>query len=227
MPYETLTFPKRINIFAGHYGSGKSEIAVNAAFSMSRSSENLLMADMDIVNPFFRSVDAKKPLEAIGVQVVAPLFANTNVDVPALVPEIATGLKNPNRSVILDVGGDEDGARVLGRYHKEIREGDYDLFFVINRARPMTQSVDQTILYMETISAASRLRVTKLLSNTHFLAHTTIDDVLYGLELTREVSAKTGIPIAATCVFDALAEAAECRIDTPIFVLSKNILLPF
>ncbi len=227
MRYEPLVFPKRINIFSGHYGSGKSEIAVNAAFAIKKEGVSLLMADMDIVNPFFRSVDAKKVLEEAGISVAAPLFANTNVDVPALVPEIAAALKNPNRSVILDVGGDEDGARVLGRYHHEIVEGSYDMFFVVNRARPMTQNAQDTILYMESIQEASRLKITRLLNNTHFLADTKPEDILYGLELCREISDKTGIPVAATCILDTMAEGLADKLNTPVLLLNKNILLPF
>lgn len=220
-------FDKRINIFAGHYGSGKSEIAVNAAVVIKQHNENVLMADMDIVNPFFRSVDARNMLEGLGIKVVAPLFANTNVDVPALVPEISVALRNPYRSVILDVGGDEDGARVLGRYHNDILEGDYDMFFVINRARPMTTSLDETIQYMEAIQCASRLKITRLINNTHFLDQTSADDIKYGLELVHQVSEKTGVPIASTCIMDNLEGTFEGIIDTPLFRISKNILLPF
>lgn len=220
-------FEKRINIFAGHYGSGKSEIAVNAAVAMKKNGGNVVMADMDIVNPFFRSVDAKNRLEGLGIRVVAPLFANTNVDVPALVPEISTALRSPGKKVILDVGGDEEGARVLGRYHGDIGEGEYDMYFVINRARPLTRGVDETIKYMDEIQFSSRLKVTWLISNTHFLDQTSIGDIKYGLELTRQVSEKTGVPIAATCLMDELNLEAGDQIDTPLFIIKKNIFLPF
>jgi energy-coupling factor transporter ATP-binding protein EcfA2 len=220
-------FDKRINIFAGHYGSGKSEIAVNAAVAIRKNRDNVLMADMDIVNPFFRSVDAKAMLKALGIDVVAPLFANTNVDVPALVPEIATALRNPEKSIILDVGGDEDGARVLGRYHNDIPEDGYDMYLVINRARPLTRDADSVLEYMDAISASSRLKVTKLLSNTHFLGNTTPDDVEYGLELALQVSARTGVPVAATCVMEDLEPMLRGFDKTPLLVLRKNILLPF
>src|SRR5690606_24085526 len=130
--------------------------------------ENVVLADMDIVNPFFRSLDAKNILESRGISVLAPLFANTNVDVPALIPEIAAAIKNRNNSVILDVGGDEDGARVLGRYRSDIQDGEYDMFFVIDRARPLTGDPEDTLQYMEAIQEASRLKVTKLISNTHY-----------------------------------------------------------
>jgi len=219
-------FDKRINIFTGHYGTGKSEIAVNAAVSIKQERENVVLADMDIVNPFFRSLDAKNILESRGISVLAPLFANTNVDVPALIPEIAAAIKNRNNSVILDVGGDEDGARVLGRYRSDIQDGEYDMFFVINRARPLTGDLEDTLQYMEDIQEASRLKVTKLISNTHYLDQTTPDDVRHGLELSRQVSEKTGIPIAAVSVMEGMEYLAKDP-DIPLFVLRKNIRLPF
>lgn len=224
---ETIHFNKRVNIFSGHYGSGKSEISVNAAVAIREKHDIVVMADMDIVNPFFRSLDAKNALEALGIKVVAPLFANTNVDVPALVPEISTALKDRNRRVILDVGGDEDGARVLGCYHAEIPDDDYDMFFVFNRARPLTRELKETILYLRTIEEASRRKITQLINNTHYLGETSIDDVFYGLELAREISAETGIPLAATCVMEGLETQLEGKIDHPLFIIKKNILLPF
>lgn len=224
---DTIRFDKRVNIFSGHYGSGKSEISVNAAVSIKKKYENVLMADMDIVNPFFRSVDAKNALESMGIKVVAPLFANTNVDVPALVPEISVGLRDKKRRVILDVGGDEDGARVLGRYHSDIPEDDYDMFFVFNRARPMTRELKDTMNYIRTIEEASRRKITQLINNTHYLDETSMEDVLYGLELAREISDKTGIPLAATCVMEGLEHQLEGSVGHPIYVINKNILLPF
>ncbi len=224
---KTIQFKKRINIFCGHYGSGKSEISVNAAVSIKGEEQDVLLADMDIVNPFFRSVDAKNALEARGIKVVAPLFANTNVDVPALVPEISVALKGKSRHVILDVGGDEDGARVLGRYHLDIPNEEYDMFFVFNRARPMTRDLKSTLKYIREIEAASRLKVTQLIHNTHYLEETTLEDVLYGVELAREIGRELNVPLAATCVMEGLAGQLTEQLDHPIYVLNKNILLPF
>jgi energy-coupling factor transporter ATP-binding protein EcfA2 len=224
---DKLTFTKRVNIFCGHYGSGKSEISVNAAVLIGQTHQDVLMADMDIVNPFFRSIDARNALEALGIKVAAPLFANTNVDVPALVPEVSTALRSKERHVILDVGGDEDGARVLGRYHLDIPQDDYDMFFVFNRARPLTRELNETLNYIREIEAASRQKVTRLINNTHYLSETTVNDVLYGLELAKEISRETGIPLAATCVMEGLEGELASRLDHPVFVLKKNILLPF
>lgn len=222
-----LRFDKRINIFCGHYGSGKSEISVNSAVSVKSAYDDVLLVDLDIVNPFFRSLDAKNKLETLGISVIAPEFANTNVDVPVIGPEIAAALRNQNRRVILDVGGDEDGARVLGRYFFDIPQQDYDMFFVFNRSRPMTRDLSETIEYINEIQLASRLKITRLINNTHYLGETTPEDVLYGAELAREISEKTGIPLAASCVMKGFKHDIASRIDHPLFVLDNHILMPF
>ena len=185
------------------------------------------MADMDIVNPFFRSVDAKSALESKGIKVIAPIYANTNVDVPVVGPEISVALRHNTRRVILDVGGDEDGAKVLGRYYHEIDKNDYDMFFVFNRSRPMTTNLDDSIKYIREIEGASRLKISGIINNTHYLEETTVDDIMHGLELSREITKGTGIPIFATCVMEGMEKQLEGKIDHSIIVLRKSILLPF
>lgn len=220
-------FNKRVIIFSGHYGSGKSEISVNTAFLIKKKNSDVLLADMDIVNPFFRSLDAREALESCGIKTIAPMYANTNVDVPVIGPEISAALRNKSRSVILDVGGDEEGSRVLGRYHNDIPHNDYDMFFVFNRSRPMTTNLSDTMIYIREIEEASRLKFTGLINNTHFLEETTIEDILHGEELAREISDETGIPLFATGVMEGVEKQLEGKIDHHIIILRKNILLPF
>lgn len=224
---EKAIFKKRINIFCGHYGSGKSEISVNTAFLLKEKFDDVLLADMDIVNPYFRSFDAKTALENRGIKVVAPMYANTNVDIPVVGSEISVSLRHNSRRVILDVGGDEDGATILGRFCHEISQNEYDMFFVMNRARPMTINPEETLNYIYEIEAASRLRITGIINNTHYLEETTADDIMYGLELSREIEKKTGIPIFATAVMEGMKDKLEGKIDHPLIVLRKNLFLPF
>ncbi|MGI6085736.1 MAG: hypothetical protein ACOYIF_09875 [Acetivibrionales bacterium] len=224
---ERIIFNKRINIFCGHYGSGKSEISVNTAFMFKKKYDDVLLADMDIVNPYFRSVDAKSALENKGIKVIAPMYANTNVDVPVVGPEISVALRHDTRRVVLDVGGDEEGAKVLGRFYHEIYQNDYDMFFVLNRSRPMTTNLDETLAYIREIEAASRLKISGIINNTHYLGETTADDILYGLELSREITTQTGIPLRATGVMEGMETELDGKIDHPVIVLHKNLLLPF
>lgn len=220
-------FDKRVTIFSGHYGSGKSEISVNTAFILRKKCMDVLLADMDIVNPFFRSIDAKRALESAGIRTIAPMYANTNVDVPAIGPEISAALHNESLRVILDVGGDEEGARVLGRFSKEIPEDDYDMFFVFNRSRPMTTNLSDTLVYIREIEVSSRLKFTGIINNTHFMDETTADDILYGAQLALEISHETGIPFFASSVMEELVPKLEPGIDHPLIILKRNIIMPF
>lgn len=221
------SFNKRVIVFSGHYGSGKSEISVNTAFLLKKNNSDVLIADMDIVNPFFRSYDAKEALEAVGIKTIAPMYANTNVDVPVIGPEISAALRNNSRNVILDVGGDEEGSRVLGRYHNDIPRDDYDMFFVFNRSRPMTTNLSDALIYISEIEEASRLKFTGLINNTHFLGETTIEDILYGAELAEEISRETGIPLFASAVMEEIVGQLGGKLNHPVIILHKNILLPF
>jgi len=224
---EKASFKNRINIFCGHYGSGKSEISVNTAFILKEKFDDVLLADMDIVNPYFRSFDAKTALESRGIKVVAPMYANTNVDIPVVGSEISVAFRHKSRRVILDVGGDEDGATILGRFCHEINKNEYDMFFVLNRARPMTINPEETLTHIREIEAASRLKITGIINNTHFLEETTVDDIMYGLELSREIEKRTGIPIFATSVMEGMEGRLEGRVNHPLIVLRKNLFLPF
>lgn len=199
-PWETLFAPARVIIIAGHYGSGKSEIAVQYARSMAQSGRRVLLADMDIVNPFFRSLDAKNVLEAEGIRVTAPMFANTNVDVPALVPEVTNALWDAQTVVVLDVGGDGDGARVLGRYHKDIQPEEVAMVFVFNASRPMTRTAATAAVQMEEIEFASRQRFTHILNNTHLLQDTDARILAEGECEAVRLSALRHCPLAGTVV---------------------------
>jgi len=202
----SLLGPARVFIFAGHYGSGKSEISVQFARRLAASGKRVLMADMDIVNPFFRSLDARILLENDGVRVAAPLFANTNVDVPAMVPEISVALRDPSLHVVLDVGGDGDGARVLGRYHRELGEAALAMVFIFNASRPMTRNADTAAGQMREIEFASRQRFTHILNNTHLLHETTCPDVLAGEREALVLADRTGLPLAASVFDEAMKE---------------------
>jgi energy-coupling factor transporter ATP-binding protein EcfA2 len=207
-------FPQaRIVIFAGHYGSGKSEISVQYARLMAQAGHRVLLADMDIVNPFFRSLDARALLEGEGVQVVAPLFANTNVDVPALVPEITSALHRADMLVVLDVGGDGDGARVLGRYHRDIPEAELAMVFVFNASRPMTRTAKAAALQMEEIEAASRQRFTHVINNTHLLEETNFLLVREGEREAAALAGLRGCPLAGTVVATQLEQTGQEMFD--------------
>lgn len=186
---------KRITIFTGHFGSGKTEVSINFAISLKKIYNKVILIDLDIVNPYFRTKDAEEMLRKEGIRVIASKFANTNVDIPALPPEILSAFSDKDAAVVIDVGGDEDGAVALGRYKKQISAEPYDMFFVFNQKRPGTETREETLMLLHAIEQSSRLSVTGLVNNTNVMGETTHEDILEGQELLERISAETGKPL--------------------------------
>ena len=196
---------KRITIFSGHYGSGKTNIAVNYAFWLKNEGKSVSIADIDIVNPYFRTRDSAKDLEKAGIELVALPFANSNVDLPSLPSEVYGLVQRRDRSVVIDLGGDERGALALGRFTPYIREeNSYDMFFVVNFFRPLTTSVDEAIEALCEIQNAAGLKFTGIVNNSNIGAETTKEDIEKTLERAEELSKKTGLPLVMTTVNEAL-----------------------
>jgi len=187
---------KRLVIVTGHYGSGKTEFAVNYAVKMKELYDNVSLADLDIVNPYFRSREKKLFLEELGIHVLdSSINNNQTLDLPALPAGIMGIIQNLNIKAILDIGGDPVGARVLARFSEQIKKMDYDLFYVINGNRPETQNKENVIKYLRNIEETAGLKVTGLINNTHLLKDTSVLDVEFGHELTKEVSWEIDVPI--------------------------------
>jgi hypothetical protein len=171
---------KRLSIFIGCFGSGKTEISINYAIKLKETYDKVAIVDLDIINPYFRTNDLRDELESRGIKVIAPLFANTNVDVPALTGQINMVFDNEDYLSVIDVGGDDLGAKVLARYKKHIEKAGYDLYFVVNTRRPMTSNIEELYEeYME-ITESSKLDVTGLINNTNTLQYTDEDTILRG-----------------------------------------------
>lgn len=220
-------FAKRINIFAGHFGSGKTEVAVNYAMGLHKVKGKTCIVDLDIVNPFFRTADAKNALESAGVKVLLPRYANTNVDVPAIPPEVSTYFANKEFNVVFDIGGDDLGAKALGRYREELLSEDYDSFFVVNARRPMTDSVDKMLVMFRQVTASARIRFTGIVNNTNLLQFSTSEELLKGHELVKRFSEEVGTPIAFTSGLRDVIEPVRERLGTEVLILDKQILLPW
>lgn len=224
---EYISGTRRISIFTGHFGSGKTEVAVNFAMKLSEQDKKVTIVDFDIVNPFFRTADARSALENRGVRVITPIYANTNVDVPALPPEIYSLFESQTYNVVLDVGGDDVGARALARYREEIIANDYQMYLVINTRRPMTDTPQKITEMIEAIQYTSRLKVTSLVNNTNLLNDTRSEDIEAGMKIIKKVSLDTGIPIGfVSGLNEPMADIGD-RYDTGVLRLEKNIRLPW
>jgi hypothetical protein len=213
----------------GSYGSGKTEIAVNLAFQLSQSGRPVHLADLDLVNPYFRCREARDLLSSRGVRVVVPPGDQVWADLPIVLPEIRGLLRpSPPAVAILDVGGDDVGARALAALRPHVADGDYELWQVINAKRPFTHTVEGCLAMRAAIEHASRWRVTGLVVNTHLIDETTPAVVLEGWHLARGVRDRTGLPVRAVGVMAALAGApALAGIDAPILVLDRHMRPPW
>jgi len=196
---------KRIRIVTGHYGSGKTEFSVNYAIKLAQAGKKVAIADMDIVNPYFRSREKKTEMEKLGIRVVAPLGGYANADIPALPPEIYTLFQDNSYDVVLDAGGDPIGAKVLGRYFNYLKDGNYDMMVVVNANRLETQDAEASVAYIDAIERAARVPATGLINNTHMLRDTTLDDVLRGQEVVEEVSRVKNIPVKYISAIEKIA----------------------
>lgn len=218
---------KRINIFTGHFGSGKTEVAVNFALRLAGEGNNTAIVDMDIVNPYFRTADVKTLLQSRGIKTVIPVYANTNVDVPALPAEINSLLESRDYTGVFDVGGDDTGARALSRYSSEILAEDYDMFLVINIRRPMTGTIPEIIEMVRSIENSSRLKVTKLVNNSNLLGNTSEEIIYKGFLVISEASRLLGIPLGFTSAMKELQPLNTNKAGSEILYMDKLIRLPW
>ena len=192
---------KQLNIISGHYGCGKTNLAVNLASDLARKGKKVVLIDLDIVNPYFRTADLAEPLRKMGVQVAIPEFANTNVDLPVLGAQVDSAIEQKDATVIIDVGGDDSGAAALGRYHAKICARDYQHIYVMNRFRCLTREPEDVVTILREIEGSSRVPVTALVDNSNLSWQTTAQDVRESSAFACEVARLTGLPLLAT-VYD-------------------------
>ena len=220
---------KRLTLFAGHYGSGKTNIAVNYALLLAGEGKKVCIADLDIVNPYFRTKDSAAVLEAAGVHLISPQFANSNVDLPALPAEAYRLVTDRETYGIMDIGGDDRGAYALGRFVPSIlEENDYRMIFVANASRPLTRTAEDAMEVMAEIEAACGLKFTDLINNTNLGSETTAETVLAAENYMQELSRLSGLPIFATTATEEVAAELNGRIENvlPMKLQEKYFDLP-
>ena len=220
---------QRITLFAGHYGSGKTNIAVNYAIMLAGEGKQVCIADLDIVNPYFRTADSEKKLNEAGVHLIRPQFANTNIDLPALPAEAYRLIMDKSCFGVMDIGGDDRGAYALGRYVPAIiQENDYQMVYVVNFFRPLTANVEDAREVMHEIEAACSLRFTAIINNSNLGNETTAQTLLDSISLAEELSKVSGLPILAHCAEKTVAlTASECIANVmPLQLQDKYFDLP-
>lgn len=203
---------KRLSLFAGHYGSGKTNIAINYALDLKKSVNEVYIADMDIVNPYFRTKDSEKELDEAGVKLISLKYANTNVDLPSLPQEIYGLVQRRDCHAVMDIGGDDRGAYALGRYAPYIlEENNYDMFFVANFFRPLTRTAEEAYEVMREIEDACGIPFTGIINNSNVGRETTAEDVESTFDIADDLSRLSSLPVVMTTVTEEVASGLECE----------------
>lgn len=201
---------KRLTLFAGHYGSGKTNIAVNYALKLAREGKRVCIADLDIVNPYFRTKDSAGELAVAGVELVSPRFANTNVDLPALPPEAYRLVHDRSLYGIMDIGGDDRGAYALGRFTPYItEENDYRMAFVANCCRPLTRTAEEAMEVMREIEQACGLAFTCIVNNSNLGTETDAAILRESLPFIEELCRLSGLPLWCHCAEERVASTLD------------------
>ena len=185
----------RISIVTGHYGTGKTEFSVNLALALAAEGASVMLADLDIVNPYFRSRERRSLLEEAGVRLISSSQACSDADVPSLPAALLAILENRDIRGVLDIGGDPVGARVLARFQPKIVQEDYQLIYVLNANRPEVRTAEAAVRYLRGIEATTGLTCTGIVNNTHLCGETTEEEIRKGAALAAEVSSETNIPV--------------------------------
>lgn len=220
-------FDSRVTVLVGHFGSGKTEIALNLAMDLAAGGTPVTMADLDVVKPYFRTRSARALLAEAGIDLLAPDGPNIHADLPIIVPQIRSQLRRSECRLVIDVGGDDVGARVLGSLADVVPVAETDCLLVLNFRRPSTPDPAGAVAMVRQIEAVGRLPVTGLISNTHLMGETSLEVVLDGLEQTRDTAERIGVPVVATAVAAELAGRLRAAADTPVLALRRIVAPPF
>ncbi len=226
------TLSSGITIFAGRFGSGKSEVAINFAISLASRAESgpsasgVFLIDLDVVTPYFRLREMAEEMSGKGVQVIAPAEVGRYLDTPAITPQILGAIQQPARPVVIDVGGDKQGARVLGLYGPAIRQRGYVLHFVVNPYRPFTDTLEGLVRSIAEIEAGARLRVSSLVSNPNLREETTLEHIRVGHARIEGFAKELGLPIAFIGVERRWVESLRGNeFQQPVLALDRHFVM--
>jgi hypothetical protein len=221
----------RIRIFVGAYGSGKTEVAINYTLGLKERGGAIAIADLDLVNPYFRSRELREAFEARGIHVVAPEGALSQADLPIITPDVRGFIENPEVTLVLDVGGDDAGARALSQFKALIEHevDGYAMYFVVNDRRPWTGSVAGLRDTIQRVTEASRLSVSAIVSNPNLGAETSLEVVREGHAFIVAAARELGLPVAFLAVLDRIANELlpEDLFNVPVVLLERHLFPPW
>ncbi|MCL2774779.1 MAG: hypothetical protein FWD71_15745 [Oscillospiraceae bacterium] len=203
---------KKIIIVCGHFGVGKSNISVNLSVKLKELTGYIYtLVDLDIVNPYFRSADNIKDLQEYGIDFIVPQFANTNVDIPAVPAAIYSIFANDKKRAVIDVGGDDNGAVVLGMFADKIKEYDYEMIYVVNKYRNMISDAEAAVNLAESIENKSKLKIMSVINNSNIGNLTTENEISNSLDYAKKISENLNVPLIATTAVINTGDAMQIK----------------
>jgi hypothetical protein len=221
---------ERLIVVTGNYGSGKTEFSVNYVQHLHQKRAGVKIVDLDIVNPYFRCREARELLEEQGISVVAPRGGQAFSDLPIILPEVKGAILNREEVVLLDVGGDPEGARVLSSFGPSFRslEGGYELLFVVNSSRPFTETKEGATKILREVEAASGLQVTGIISNAHLMDETTVETIVDGAKVATAVADDLGVEFKLIMAHEKFkAELGDSVDGVEVFYMQRLLLPPW
>lgn len=216
----------RLTVLVGHFGSGKTEVAVNMAMELGRRGYTFSLADLDVVDPYFRSRDCKHALEQAGGRLIASSQAHMDADLPSMPPDVSVLFDNPEMYGILDIGGDPSGARVLARYWQQLAACNARVLCVVNGNRPLSDTPEKAAAYIKRIEKAAGMSIDGLVNNTHCCQLTEPEDIRLGVALVENVSVRTGIPVVCHTIPEWLTKQVSDFIH-PVFPMKLYMKKPW
>jgi hypothetical protein len=218
----------KITILTGHFGSGKTEIATNLAIQERKFHPKVAINDLDVINPYYRTRDLESEFNKLDIELIAPKGHLATADLPIVSGEIYRVLHDPSYRIIIDAGGDKDGATALGQYYNEWIHMNPEMLFVLNGNRPYVSTLEGATDTINRIEEASRLKINGIINNSNIGSETTLEEIKKGLELAQLVSEKTKIPILYTTISSHIKEESkEFALQNPVFYIRRYMKLPW
>ena len=217
---------KRVTVVCGHYGSGKTNVALNMAYQLKERGKDVTIADLDIVNPYFRTKDSIDELNSRGIKLICSEYAGSNLDIPALPDDMYAIVDDKLRYFILDIGGDDRGALALGRLAPAIiKENNYEMIAVINKFRPLTRDTSSTVEVLREIEYAGGINFTGIINNSNLGDDTSLNDITASFEYAKDIAKAMNLPVFATAVKEELFDEISKVTDNVFNIKLQNSLL--
>ncbi len=212
----------------GNYGSGKTEVSINLAVHRKRAGVDVRIADLDLVNPYFRTREAKGPLSEMGIEVVLPPDQYLHADLPILSPLVAGMIRQPAELTLLDVGGDDAGATILATLEDALKNRPVRVLQVVNPLRPFTKTFEGCLKVRKEIEQAAKLAVDGIIGNANLIDETSADDIYDGYEFVNGLSEQSGLALEFITVTRELLPAIDMRrFSCPVLVIERQLVPPW